>query len=193
MSLITVLRPDKSAVSSGDGPAGALAERRPIPDGAILTVIDNGKSHARIVLQMVADEVRERCPQIASVEVVSKTSAGILVSDEQARTVAARSALVITGLGDCGACSSCSTLDAIAFEKLGVPASVVITEPFTGLVDRFARIVGMPGYHNVVLPHPVATRSTAELRELVSGIADEIFEQLTVGASVREPALAGVL
>ena len=194
MSLITVLRPDKPAEIPGSGPAPhPAAVRTPIPDGSVLTLIDNGKSHAKIVLEMVAEQVMKRIPQITTVEILSKTSAGLIVTDAQARDIASRSALVITGLGDCGACSSCSTLDAITFEKLGIPATVIITDPFVGLVERFAKKAGMPGYHTVVLPHPMATRPDAEVRALVAGIADEVVAHLTtpVGAAAR--ALVGVL
>jgi hypothetical protein len=182
MSVITVLRPDKSRSPAIVGKAESqLAERVPIRDGAVLTLIDNGKSHAKIVLELVAAEVRARIPQIATVEVFSKTSAGVILTGDEARMISERSSLVIAGLGDCGACSSCSTLDAIAFEKLGTPASVVITEPFVALVEKFAQMAGMPGYHNVVLPHPVATRPHEELRELAAGVANSIVKQLTGG------------
>lgn len=182
MSVITVLRPDKPEVAQG-GAASLPAGRAPLGDGATLVLIDNGKSHAKIVLMMVAEELQQRLPQIAHVEVFSKTSAGVTVTDDEARTLADRSTLVITGLGDCGACSSCSVLDAITFEKLGIPATAVITEPFVGLVEKFAQTVGMPGYHNVVLPHPVATRPDDEVRALVAGLADQVVAQLTAASA----------
>jgi thioredoxin reductase (NADPH) len=56
--------------------------------------------------------------------------------------------------------------DAVIFERLGLPATLIMTEPFIGLADRFAKNLGMPGYHRVALPHPVATRPLHELREL---------------------------
>lgn len=189
MSVITVLRPDKA---EAEAEAGVPAGRTAIEDGAVLTLIDNGKSHAKIVLEMVADEVRRRVPQITHVEVFSKTSAGVVVTDDEARRIAERSTVVLAGLGDCGACSSCSTLDAIKLEQLGTPSSVVITEPFVGLVERFARTAGMPGYHNVVLPHPVATRPNDELLALTAGLADQVVEHLT-GSAASPAATAPAL
>src|SRR5277367_4490742 len=135
MTTITVLRPDKAETMAA---AGTLAGRLEVHDGAVLALIDNGKSHAKLVLSYVAEELRRRIPEISHVEIHSKSSAGLTVTDEEARTIAERSTLVVAGLGDCGACSSCSTLDAIKFEKLGTPATVVITEPFVGLVGKFA-------------------------------------------------------
>jgi hypothetical protein len=185
-----VLRPDKPEAAR-EAEAALPAGRAPLRAGASLTLIDNGKSHAKIVLTMVAEELRERLPEIEHVEVFSKTSAGVTVTDDEARALAERSTVVVTGLGDCGACSSCSVLDAIKFEQLGVPATAVITEPFVALVEKFAIASGMPGYHNVVLPHPVATREDAEVRSLVVGIVDRIAEQLT-GAPVAAVAATAV-
>jgi thioredoxin reductase (NADPH) len=68
--------------------------------------------------------------------------------------------------------------DAVIFERLGVPATLIMTEPFVGLAERFAKNLGMPGYHRVALPHPVATRSLAELRELAREFAGTVRRQL---------------
>jgi hypothetical protein len=187
MGVITVLRPDKPDAEQAVA-ASSPAGRAPLQDGAALVLIDNGKSHAKIVLLMLADELRTRLPQIEHVEVFSKTSAAVTITDEEARRLAERATLVVTGLGDCGACSSCSVLDAITLEKLGVPATAVITEPFAVLVEQFAITLGMPGYHNVTLPHPVATRPDDEVRELVAGLADDVVHQLTGSVVSPEPA-----
>ena len=42
---------------------------------------------------------------------------------------------------------------------------MVITEPFQGMVQSFAKTLGLPAYHAVVVPHPVASRTLDELRE----------------------------
>lgn len=180
MTSITVLRPDwPKARERMSEEAGSLAQRVALADGSVLTLVENGKSSAHRVLGMVAAELRRRFPQITEVEIVSKESAAKMLTDEEAGEIAARSNLAVTGLGDCGACSSCSTLDAIALEKLGIPSTVVITEPFVGLIERFAAMAKMPSYHAVVLPHPVASRSDEELRILVEGLADDLVAQLT--------------
>jgi hypothetical protein len=191
MSLITVLRPDNPQSGSvGSEEEASLAPRAPLPEGAVLTLVVNGKSSADRVLEMIAAGLRRRLPQIAEVDVVQKESAAKALSDAEAERIAARSNLAVAGLGDCGACSSCSTLDAVALEKLGVPSTVVITEPFVGLIDRFATMAGMPGYHSIVLPHPVAARSDEELRGLIDGLADDLVAQLTE-AGTRERSFAG--
>jgi hypothetical protein len=97
MSVITVLRPDKV---EQEAEPGVAATRSRLEDGAVLTLIDNGKPHAREMLELVADEVRRRLPQITQVDVFSKPSAGKPIDADEARMLAARSRLVITGLGD---------------------------------------------------------------------------------------------
>jgi hypothetical protein len=56
-------------------------------------------------------------------------------------------------------------LDAIFFEKRGIPASVLITEPFVPTAVGIAELAGLPGYPHVVIPHPVGSLSTAEVRQ----------------------------
>ena len=96
MGRITVLRPDEPEPTP---PAGALAERGALPEELVLTLIENGKPRAREVLERVADALQERFPQL-SVEVFSKPSAGKPISSDEAVQLAARSHLVITGVGD---------------------------------------------------------------------------------------------
>jgi hypothetical protein len=54
-------------------------------------------------------------------------------------------------------------LDAILFEKRGIPASVIITEPFVPTAVGIAELAGLPGYPHVAIPHPVGSLSTAEV------------------------------
>jgi hypothetical protein len=62
-------------------------------------------------------------------------------------------------------------LDAIFFEKRGIPASVVITEPFVPTAVGIARLAGMPGYPHAVIPHPVGSLSALEVRERADVVA----------------------
>jgi hypothetical protein len=45
-------------------------------------------------------------------------------------------------------------LDAINFEKQGIPAVAVVTEPFVATARALAELNGMPGYPFVAVPHP---------------------------------------
>ena len=96
MTEIIVHRPDVRAQ-----PASAVkyARRSTVPEGAVLTLIENGKPQARDLMQLIAAELRQRVP-IARVDVFSKSSAGRPIDAEDAKVIAAGSHLVITGVGD---------------------------------------------------------------------------------------------
>jgi len=155
-----------------------LAARTPLPEGARLLLVDNGKPRARDLLAMLGEEMRRLLP-LGSVEMVSKPSAAYPLGDEEAAEIAGRVDLAITGLGDCGACSALSLHDALLFERQGVPATVLITDVFVSNVARFAVSLGAPGYHSLVVPHPVATKSDDQLRQLARSVASAARDQLS--------------
>ncbi len=66
-------------------------------------------------------------------------------------------------------------------EEAGTPATVLITEPFQGLIASGAVKLGAPGYHALVVPHPVWGKDAAELQALAASIADQAYAQLTGG------------
>ncbi|HVZ13765.1 MAG TPA: UGSC family (seleno)protein [Bauldia sp.] len=179
---ITVVRPDlEEAIAAPT----SIATRRPVGNGARLLLIDNGKPKARDLLQMIAEELGHLVP-LRSVETISKSTAVFPITAEVAHDIAERADLVIAGLGDCGACSACSLHDAIQMENLGIPSTVVISDAFVGHIAKFASNLGMPNYHSLVVPHPVASRDEAHLRRLAVGVAaparDQLFETAKVFA-----------
>ena len=67
-------------------------------------------------------------------------------------------------------------LDAIFFEKRGIPAAVLITEPFVPTAIEIAKLADLPGYPHAAIPHPVGSLSADEVRQRADAIA------ATVGA-----------
>jgi hypothetical protein len=63
-------------------------------------------------------------------------------------------------------------------EERGTPATVVITEPFQTIVATHAAKLGAPGFHSVVIPHPVYGKTEDELRELAATMVDRAIAQL---------------
>jgi hypothetical protein len=176
MPTMTVLRPDSKVVPASEV---AMATRPTQRAGLRLTIVENGKPKARALLLAIADGLREHLPDL-TVEVVSKSSASWPISADEASSIAARSDLVLTGLGDCGGCSANSLADAVASEQAGIPATVVITEPFQGLVASYATRLGAPGYACVVLPHPVSSRTDSELVTLANKSVASVLGLLTI-------------
>lgn len=96
MSFITVLNPEFEA----DAPDLIAMATRTVPtDPVTITIIDNAKPNAKALLGYIADGLRDRLP-VADVVVHSKSAAGKPIDADVAEMLAARSHLVISGLGD---------------------------------------------------------------------------------------------
>jgi len=65
-------------------------------------------------------------------------------------------------------------LDAITFEKRGIPAAVVITEPFVPTALAMAQLAGMPGYPHAVIPHPIGSLGPSEVAARADAIAARV-------------------
>ena len=177
-TLSRTIRVHSPVVPSAPASPVELAPRTAVVEGARLLLVDNGKPRARDLLGMLAEELQRLLP-VGSVEMVSKPSAASPLADEEAAEIAKRVDLVITGLGDCGACSACSLHDALLFERAGVPATVLITDVFVSHVARFAVNLGAPGYHSLVVPHPAATKTDDQLGQLALSVAPAARDQLS--------------
>ena len=96
MSLITILSPEFEA----DAPELVPMAARTVPtDPVTITIIDNAKPRAKELLGYIAEGLRDRLP-VADVVVHSKSAAGKPIDADVAEMLAARSHLVISGLGD---------------------------------------------------------------------------------------------
>jgi hypothetical protein len=80
-------------------------------------------------------------------------------------------------------------LDAISFEKRGIPAAAIITEPFVLTAAAIAELAGLPGYPSAVIPHPVGSLTAAEVRARAEAIAPRVAE-LLLGVSPPPAPLA---
>ena len=67
----------------------------------------------------------------------------------------------------------------ISLERLGIPTAAVATEPFLDEALEPARLLGMPDYRMVFVPHPVQLLGRAELDALADAAFAEIVARLT--------------
>ncbi|MBU98401.1 MAG: hypothetical protein CL429_04835 [Acidimicrobiaceae bacterium] len=96
MTTINVLNPEFEA----RGPSEVFMAARSIPDKpVVITVIDNSKPHAKELMTYIAEGLSDRLP-ISDIVVHSKSAAGKPIDADEAEMLAARSHLVISGLGD---------------------------------------------------------------------------------------------
>ena len=73
----------------------------------------------------------------------------------------------------------------VDLERLGIATAAVATEPFVDEALEQARVLGMPDYRMVFIPHPVQLLTLDELRALADQAFEEIVERLTQPASPR--------
>ena len=76
----------------------------------------------------------------------------------------------------------------IELERRGLPTAAVATEPFVDEALEQARLLGMPDYRLVYVPHPVQLLSVEELRGYADRVFDEIVARLTQPGSPRADA-----
>jgi hypothetical protein len=93
MTEIRVLRPD---VTDAPPAAVTLAERRALPERPVIGLIPNGKPLARELLAILAHEIDPRFEIVW----LQKPAASAVISAEEAKVMAVRAHVVISGLGD---------------------------------------------------------------------------------------------
>jgi hypothetical protein len=72
-------------------------------------------------------------------------------------------------------------LDGILFEKRGVPSASIVTDIFEGTGRAMAEAWGAPRYKFLVMPHPIANLTEAELDQRAREIAPEVVKLLLQG------------
>jgi hypothetical protein len=67
----------------------------------------------------------------------------------------------------------------VQLERLGIATAAVATEPFRDEALEQARLLGMPDYRLVFVPHPVQLLEPDELNALADRAFEEIAARLT--------------
>jgi hypothetical protein len=66
----------------------------------------------------------------------------------------------------------------VRLERLGVPTAAVATAPFLDEALEQARLLGMPDYRMVYIPHPVQLLTLEELHAQADAVFDQIVARL---------------
>ena len=103
-------------------------------------------------------------------------------ADADLEAMLARADLAISGLANCGSCTSWSVRDALIAASKGLPTTVVATAHFEPLAHLLAADGGRAGLRVTVLPYPYSTLDERTVRDH----AKHAFAQLldVLGASV---------
>ena len=175
-------------------PAGALkvstskvAPRLKDLKGVRLGLLDNGKTNAGKFLTMVG-EILVRKYGVGEVKMFRKDALSKPAPREVLDALVKECDFGVTGIGDCGSCSTNSVHDGIEIEKMGIPAVAVCTEAFLPGLDALTKMRGMADYKFAVVPHPLGVLFDDELRGRAELAAPQIVQ--IVLENVARPAAA---
>jgi hypothetical protein len=68
--------------------------------------------------------------------------------------------------------------NATELEKLGIPTTVLCTEPFARTAESMARRRGFPGYRYVLVEHPLSSARPEGIRERAEKALPEVLSIL---------------
>ena len=72
-------------------------------------------------------------------------------------------------------------LDGILLEQAGVPAAAIVTEPFEVTGRAMAEQWGLPYYTFLLMPHPTANLTDAQLAQRAKAIVPAVVRLLLQG------------
>ncbi len=72
-------------------------------------------------------------------------------------------------------------LDGIVLEKAGVPSASIVTDVFERTGRAMAEQWGLPTYRFLMMPHPIANLTEAELDQRARAIVAEVAKLLLQG------------
>ena len=72
-------------------------------------------------------------------------------------------------------------LDGIVLEKAGVPSASIVTDVFELTGRAMAEQWGVPAYRFLLMPHPIANLTEAELDQRAREIAPQVVKLLLEG------------
>ena len=75
--------------------------------------------------------------------------------------------------------------DGILLERAGIPAVSLCTDAFRITAEAMANQLGFPGYQYVAVPHPIASRTQAEIDEIARDFLPDIIRVLGAGLTIR--------
>jgi hypothetical protein len=147
--------------------------------GLRIGLIENTKKNAEEVLRSLAQKLARAHGMTTGVLVHKPQRAP--VKDAQIAELKGRTDFAIAGIGDCGACSSGSLLDAVILEKAGIPAIAIVTDAFHSTAREMAELWGMPNFRFVMMPHPLASLTPEEIEARADELLGKVIALLQEG------------
>jgi hypothetical protein len=164
------------AVPTGGSPV-SLPPRPGSLSGQVLGVVINGKEYSDVILRRIVQRLQDKYEfkDVVWWDKKFPTKAAPFLEE-----VAAKSTIVLNGVGHCGSSTSWSVHDTVELERRGRPTVTVLSQEFADTGHEIAARQGLRNLAVAVLPHPVG----AATRELVERKADGILESVVEGFTV---------
>jgi len=80
--------------------------------------------------------------------------------------------------------------DATVFERKGIPAAAIITHTFTASANAMARRNGYPDYRYAMIPHPLSSLDTDQVRQRAREVLPDILAILGLEEQGRTTSAA---
>lgn len=65
--------------------------------------------------------------------------------------------------------------DGTIFERLGIPAAVLVTEPFRRAGDAMAKRQGFPGYRYATMPNPIGNLTPEQIKQRAREVLPQVL------------------
>ena len=166
---LTVLDPTEVGAESN---GAEFAELPRDLAGVRLGLLDNGKPNSDRFLAMLAERFVARGALLHDTR--RKPSIGRLAPADMLQELVGACDLIVTGVGDCAGCCSCSVQDGVAIERAGVPTVVVVTTEFLTTARLSARAAGIAGFPFVVIDHPLGSLTPQLLEQRADVAMDQV-------------------
>jgi hypothetical protein len=145
--------------------------------------LSNKKANATLLLSEIEKLLRAR---LGSFEAVYGEKGAAVAAPPEIMAELETCAAVLTGMADCGSCTSWSLHDAVTLEEKGIASVLLCTDEFAPLARAESVAKGMGGLPLAVIPHPLADNHGDEVRQKAEAIVAEVLAILTRPAAALE-------
>lgn len=147
--------------------------------GTSVALLSNRKRNADALLERIGEILRVE-HGVSAVLVEAKDAMSLPAPESQLAGIASRVEAVVVAVGDCGSCSATSVMDAIAAERIGVPAVPIVTEQFRSGAEMVSSIQGAEGFPIAYVEHPIATLDKDGIQDRARAAVAEIVRILCI-------------
>lgn len=145
--------------------------------------LSNKKANATLLLSEIETRLRAH---LGPFEAVHGEKGAAVPAPAEIMAELETCAAVVTGMADCGSCTSWSLHDAVTFEGKGIPSVLLCTDEFAPLARAESVAKGMGGLPLAVIPHPLADNRPEQVARKADAIVAEVLTILTGSAAALE-------